>query len=503
MNTAFISRKLLPIFDLSEYSFRIDRANLMVRSEQLRTRMATYPALIFSQVILQPLFVWMFWDHTSHTGLLLWLACSYALHSVEVANLLLHRDKLNTENECRDWHVHFTFFALASGVLWGVAAMLFFPVDMFYQALMICIMLGLVAGAVTMNPVHPPASLAYLFGIMLPLIARVMAEGDTTHRILAAMLVLFMIVVMVAGRVLTLTFMKSLQRRFENMELLQQVTLKEAETQQARKELEIANFELLEHESNLAQMVEERTAELMHRTRENDLIKDTTIMALSSLAETRDNETGNHIRRTQHYVRTLANCLRDHPRFREFLTDSNIEMLYKIAPLHDIGKVGIPDAILHKPGKLTVEEFEIMKTHTLLGGNAIAGAGNRADIRNSPFLRAARQIAIGHHEKWDGSGYPFALREDNIPISARLMALADVYDALSSRRVYKAAMKHDDVVDIIKEGKEKHFDPDIVEAFIASMNDFQEITLRFHDDDFVPLSEEWRRRATTPEQQTP
>lgn len=499
MGTTFISR-MTPQLYLSDLTFRIDGSNLAVRLEQLRTRMAVYPTLIISQVLLQPLFVWLFWDQASHTQLLFWLAGSYALHTAEVVNLMLNRDKLDTEQECHGWHINFTFFALASGVLWGAAAVIFFPPDMLYQALMICIMLGLVAGAVTMNPVHPPSSYAYLFGVMLPLVVRVVSQGETVHYILAMMLVLFMVVVSIAGHVLNRTFMLSMHQRFENLELLQRLTAKEAETQQARKELEIANFELLEHESKLAQMVDERTAELLLRTTENEQIKDTTILALSSLAETRDNETGNHIRRTQHYVRTLANQLRYHPRFREYLTNDNIEMLFKIAPLHDIGKVGIPDRILHKPGKLTQEEFEIMKTHTLLGGNAISGAGQMSNMRNSPFLIAARQIAIGHHEKWDGSGYPFALSGDDIPIPARLMALADVYDALASRRVYKSAMHHDDVMDIIIEGREKHFDPDIVDAFLAVIDSFKDIAVKFHDDDFVPLSEEWRRRTVVPEQ---
>ena len=230
-------------------------------------------------------------------------------------------------------------------------------------------------------------------------------------------------------------------------------------------------------------MVQERTAQLQQRSDEIVAIKDTTILALSSLAETRDNETGNHIRRTQHYVRTLAIQLRDHPRFNYFLTDDNIEMLFKIAPLHDIGKVGIPDRILHKPGKLTAEEFEIMKTHTMLGGNAISGAENMTNVRNSPFLKAARQIAIGHHEKWDGSGYPFALREEHISIPARLMALADVYDAMSCRRVYKSAMDHDEVAEIIIDGKWKHFDPDVVDAFVAAISEFKEIAAKYRDDD--------------------
>jgi putative two-component system response regulator len=251
--------------------------------------------------------------------------------------------------------------------------------------------------------------------------------------------------------------------------------------------LERANIVLLNNERKLEQMVHERTSLLHLKTEENVAIKDTTILALSSLAETRDNETGNHIRRTQHYVRTLAIQLRDHPRFYDFLTDDNIEMLFKIAPLHDIGKVGIPDRILHKPGKLTEEEFEIMKTHTLLGGNAISGAENMTSFQNSTFLKAARQIAIGHHEKWDGSGYPFALRGDSIPIPARLMALADVYDAMSCRRVYKSAMEHDEVAQIIISGRGIHFDPDVVDAFVAAISEFKAIAAKFSDEDIIPV----------------
>lgn len=277
--------------------------------------------------------------------------------------------------------------------------------------------------------------------------------------------------------------MLSLEQRFENISLLQQLTAQKAETEQARNQLERANAILQNNEQKLAQMVQERTALLQQRTDEIVAIKDTTILALTSLAGTRDNETGNHIRRTQHYVRTLAVKLRDNPRFRDFLTPENIEMLYKIAPLHDIGKVGIPDTILHKPGKLTQEEFDIMKTHTTLGGNAISGAENMTNVRNSPFLKAARQIAIGHHEKWDGSGYPFALREEHISIPARLMALADVYDAMSSRRIYKSAMGHDEVAEFIVDGKWKHFDPDVVDAFVAALTEFKEIALRYRDDD--------------------
>jgi putative two-component system response regulator len=293
----------------------------------------------------------------------------------------------------------------------------------------------------------------------------------------------YVVVIALAGRGLNKTFVLSLQQSFENTSLLQQLKIQKAETEEARTQLEKTNAILMNNEHKLEHMVQERTALLHQRTEENVAIKDTTILALSSLAETRDNETGNHIRRTQHYVRTLALQLRDHPHFNHYLTPDNIEMLYKIAPLHDIGKVGIPDRILHKPGKLTDEEFEIMKTHTLLGGNAISGAENMSSVRNSHFLKAARQIAIGHHERWDGSGYPFKLRENAIPIPARLMALADVYDAMSCRRVYKSALAHDEVTETIIEGKGTHFDPDVVDAFIAAISEFKEIAARFRDDD--------------------
>ena len=221
-------------------------------------------------------------------------------------------------------------------------------------------------------------------------------------------------------------------------------------------------------------------AEVERRSRDLQVIQDVTIMAMASLAETRDNETGNHIRRTQYYLRALAKKLQSHPRFRGVLDDETIEMLYKSAPLHDIGKVGIPDAILLKPGKLTPEEFEIMKTHTTLGRDAIAAAENLLDMPSS-FLRHAREIAHYHQEKWDGSGYPEGLAGDAIPVSARLMAVADVYDALISRRVYKPPFPHAKALEIIREGRGTHFDPDMVDAFLAIAEEFRAIAERYAD----------------------
>jgi len=220
--------------------------------------------------------------------------------------------------------------------------------------------------------------------------------------------------------------------------------------------------------------------EVEKRTREVQVIQDVTIMAMASLAETRDNETGNHIRRTQNYVRALAKQLQKHPKFAALLTDEMVEMLYKSAPLHDIGKVGIPDAILLKPGKLTPEEFEIMKSHTVLGRDAIAAAEKLIDAP-STFLRLAREIAHYHQEKWDGSGYPDRLAGESIPVAARLMAVADVYDALISRRVYKPPFPRDKAVAIIREGRDKHFDPVMVDALLAIEEEFHQIAERFAD----------------------
>ena len=220
--------------------------------------------------------------------------------------------------------------------------------------------------------------------------------------------------------------------------------------------------------------------EVEKRTKEVQVVQDVTIMAMGSLAETRDNETGNHIRRTQHYVRALAKKLQSNGKFSRHLDDATRELLFKSAPLHDIGKVGIPDAILLKPGKLTPGEFEIMKTHTTLGRDAILAAEKALDTPSS-FLRYAREIAHYHQEKWDGSGYPEGLKGEQIPISARLMAIADVYDALISRRVYKPAFPHEKAVEIIKEGRGKHFDPDMTDAFLEIAPEFREIAKVFVD----------------------
>ncbi|SDS31113.1 response regulator [Pseudomonas oryzae] len=225
--------------------------------------------------------------------------------------------------------------------------------------------------------------------------------------------------------------------------------------------------------------------EVQKRVREVLEVQDITIEMMASLAETRDNETGNHIRRTQNYVRALARHLQKHPRFAGFLSDANIQLLFKTAPMHDIGKIGIPDSILLKPGRLDAQEFHVMQSHASLGGEAIARAERLAG-REVPFLRIAREIAQSHHEKWDGTGYPQGLGGDDIPISARLMALADVYDALISSRVYKTAMSHDEAVKIICAGKGSHFDPDMVDAFLELQDVFRAIAERYADNTESP-----------------
>jgi putative two-component system response regulator len=222
-------------------------------------------------------------------------------------------------------------------------------------------------------------------------------------------------------------------------------------------------------------------AEVQRRTQEVVAVQEVTILAMASLAETRDNDTGNHIRRTQFYVRALSEKLRRHPRFSYFLDDDKtIDLLFKSAPLHDIGKVGIPDHILLKPGRFTEEEFEIMKTHCALGRDSIIAAERRLGL-DLPFLSFAKEIAYSHQEKWDGTGYPEGLSGDDIPISGRLMAVADVYDALICRRVYKEGMPHEKAVEIIMQSKGTHFDPDMVDAFMEITDEINQIAKRYED----------------------
>ena len=221
-------------------------------------------------------------------------------------------------------------------------------------------------------------------------------------------------------------------------------------------------------------------AEVARRLEENDLTQAVGIRALAHLAEARDPETGNHIRRTQGYVGLLATHLRRHQRFAGLIDDDYIRLLTRSAPLHDIGKVGIPDHILRKPGPLAAAEWAIMKTHARIGAEAIDQA--ERDIEKPvEFLALAKEIARWHHERWDGTGYPDGLAQEAIPLSARLMALADVFDALISPRVYKPAMSFEAARSIVADERGRHFDPDMVDAFLGAFADFVAVAQRHRD----------------------
>ena len=228
--------------------------------------------------------------------------------------------------------------------------------------------------------------------------------------------------------------------------------------------------EFLEHE------IRERTAEIC-------AIQDATIQVVTSLAETRDQETGKHIRRTQLYLKAIAEKMSRDERFQSALSPQAIDTMYKSAPLHDIGKVGIPDHILLKPGKLTPEEFEVMKTHTSAGCMAIMRAEAQLGMEVD-FLKTAKQIALSHHEKWIGGGYPQGLRGIEIPLAARLMAVADVYDALVSRRVYKEPISHPEAMKVMRDQRGTAFDPDVLDAFEAIEEEVCVIAKHYQDEEY-------------------
>lgn len=222
----------------------------------------------------------------------------------------------------------------------------------------------------------------------------------------------------------------------------------------------------------LEKLVEERTLEV-------SLTQEATILSLTALTEVRDNETGNHIIRTQNYVKLIAEELAKRIEYSGSLFPHEIDLMYKSAPLHDIGKVGIADHILKKEGKLTDDEYELMKMHTSLGRDAIAKAV--AKLGETSFLAIASEIAYSHHEKWDGSGYPQGLKGEDIPLSARIMALADVYDALITQRCYKEKMDHDRAVSIIIFERGKHFQPILVDVFLKLQDEFKMVALNYSE----------------------
>ncbi|NLJ99914.1 MAG: two-component system response regulator [Clostridia bacterium] len=218
--------------------------------------------------------------------------------------------------------------------------------------------------------------------------------------------------------------------------------------------------------------------EVRRRIKEISTVQEASIMAMASLAEMRDDETGSHLKRVRFYIKELAEYMGKMKEYRDVLTPERIRLIVLSSPLHDIGKIGIPDEILLKPGPLSSEEYEFMKKHTILGGNAIESAERLiGDART--FLSCTREIAYYHHEKWDGSGYPLGLSGEDIPLPARLMAVVDAYDALTSRRVYKDAVPHEKAVAVIKEDSGKHFDPNVVHAFLKLQKEFKEISKKY------------------------
>ncbi|HEY5577654.1 MAG TPA: HD domain-containing phosphohydrolase, partial [Deferrimonas sp.] len=217
--------------------------------------------------------------------------------------------------------------------------------------------------------------------------------------------------------------------------------------------------------------------EVRERTRKLALTQDAIIQSLAALTETRHHETGGHIQRTRHYVRVLAGRLQAHPGFRNRLDDATVDLLFRLAPLHDIGKVGVRDRILLKPDQLTAEEYEEMKRHTLYGSETIRLA--KRMMGEDAFFQLADDLVLNHHERWDGTGYPNGLREEAIPLPGRLMAVADAYDAIISPRVYKPAQIHEEAVRIMSEKRGTYFDPDVVDAFLEINEEFRGIAARF------------------------
>lgn len=253
------------------------------------------------------------------------------------------------------------------------------------------------------------------------------------------------------------------------------------------------HLELKQARDQLKSQKEWLEMEVARRIRENVIIQDITLSMISQLAETRDVDTAHHITRTQKYVEILANCMKEIFKYQEVLNDNYIARMVKAAPLHDIGKIGIPDHILLKPGKLTAEEFEIMKKHSAIGGDAIRNAIRQVVEINSVisdqfkpqallFLEEAETIARFHHEKWDGTGYPLGLKGDKIPLAAQLMALADVFDAVTAPRVYKETWTMEQAMKMIIQQKGKHFAPDVVGAFEVEKEAFKRVLREVADE---------------------
>ncbi len=241
------------------------------------------------------------------------------------------------------------------------------------------------------------------------------------------------------------------------------------------------HLSLLLLNQELERQKQELESTVNKRLDESSIIHEDIVHSITTLAEFRKPARNNHIKRIQNYVKLLAENLKDLPRFRQFFDDQTIELLFKASSLHDIGKICISEQIINKPGKLTDEEFNEIKKHAELGRDSIMNIKQQEG--NHLFLKFAKEIAYTHHEKWDGSGYPQGLKGEKIPISGRLMALADVYDSLISKRVYKEPISHDNAIDIIFAEKGKHFDPDLVDVFMEHEDKFRQVALEHADNE--------------------
>lgn len=276
----------------------------------------------------------------------------------------------------------------------------------------------------------------------------------------------------VIKNVLSLGANDYIAKPFESQELLARIGA-HIRTKGLIEEREELYNALEKYNMTLEQKVEERTKEI-------EDTQDATIIGLAKLAEYRDPETGAHLERIRNYCRLIAHELGTREKYKGIINRKYIKLIFKSSPLHDIGKVGIPDHILLKPGKLTTEEFDIMKQHPVIGGDAIAEAEKKLKWQKATFLSIGKEIAYCHHEKLDGTGYPYRLKGEEIPLSARIMALVDVYDALTSKRVYKEAWTHEAARELIIKDSGRHFDPDVVDAFLKVEDEFIKIKEQYH-----------------------
>lgn len=250
----------------------------------------------------------------------------------------------------------------------------------------------------------------------------------------------------------------------------------------ARVEASLQKKNMHDHEANYQRELEAR---VRAQVREISSAQLAAIFAMSKLAESRDNETGAHLERMREYCKVLATRMAQLEKYQRVIDEDFIEAIYAASPLHDIGKVGIPDHILLKAGKLDLAEWEIMKTHAVIGGSTLRAVDEQHP--GNILIRMGIDIAEAHHEKWDGSGYPHGLRGESIPIAARILALGDVYDALTSKRCYKKAFSHEDARHIIEQGGGSHFDPEVVAAFLSIEPEFIRIRQYMKDPDESPL----------------